>query len=210
MNDHHYNITSNYASFSQVHGSLQIIAGLNAGDFRFICLLIFKAEGLRTENHCWDFSLVSVTTEHRAAATLGPELSYKLYFTVGKYLWYRVLTYCQCMYETDSKLNAEYIRFNIKYHLTPFSLCLSVSLLVSIISARFITTILMLGSSLPTVNNMRHIYDPNRICGFDLWRRITWGCATVRGKKDSNIPQPLTDGRWWWNWLEFGPNFLIF
>ena len=31
MNDDHYNITANYASFSQLLRSLQIIAELNAG-----------------------------------------------------------------------------------------------------------------------------------------------------------------------------------
>ena len=84
------------------------------------------------------------------------------------------------------------------------------SLLVSIISAGFITTILILGSSLRTVNNMRHIYDPNRICGFDLWRRIKYCCATVRGKNEQTkyTPDCLTDGVILECWSKFS-HFLI-
>ena len=71
MNDDHYNITSNYASFSQLHRSVQIIAGLNAGasdSFVSSCLKL-KVWGQRIIGETSPFSPVRVTTEQQPPQT---------------------------------------------------------------------------------------------------------------------------------------------
>ena len=71
MNDDHYNITSNYAPFPQLHRSVQIIAGLNAGasDSFVSSFLKLKVWGQRIIGETSPFSPVRVTTEQQPPQT---------------------------------------------------------------------------------------------------------------------------------------------
>ena len=76
MNDHHYNITSNYAPFSQLLRSLQIIAELNAEPSDPFVSWFLKLKG-------WGQRIIVRTSplcqcHHRAASTSHPQTGIKL------------------------------------------------------------------------------------------------------------------------------------